>query len=84
MNQSTEKSVWRRETLLAPAGNGNSAQVVDRDCILKSAQQGESHGQQSVTTGQVLQNFVKIFCHRQCVLEFLKFIHNWRKRNIPC
>jgi hypothetical protein len=76
LNQSAEKSVWRRENFLAPVGNGNSAHVVDGDCILKSAEQAEGHGQQFVTSGQVLQNFVTMLCYRKCVLEFLKVIHN--------
>lgn len=84
MNQSAEKRVWRRENLLTPVGNGNSAQVVDGHCILKSAEQAECHGQQFVTSGQVLQNFVTMLCYRKRVLEFLKVVHNWRKRNIPC
>jgi hypothetical protein len=83
LNQNAEKRVWRREIFLAPVGNGNSAQIVDGDCILKLAEQAESHGQQSLTTGQVLQNFVTMLCHSKCVLEFLKVVHNWRKRNIP-
>jgi len=60
LNQIAEKSVWRREIILTPVGNGNSAQVVDGDSILKSAEQAESHGQQPVTAGQVLQNFVTV------------------------
>jgi len=45
LNHIAEKSVWRREISLAPVGNGNSAQVVGGDSILKSAEQAESHGQ---------------------------------------
>lgn len=71
MNQIAKKSFLRREILLTPVGNGNSAQVVDGDSILKSAEQAESHRQQSVTTGQVLQTFVAVLCHRKCVLNFL-------------
>jgi hypothetical protein len=84
LNRSAEKRIWRRDKPLVPVGNENSAKVLNGDCILKSAEQAESHGQKSVTTGQVLQNFIRMLCHRKCVLEFLKVVHNWRKRSIPC